>query len=153
MQLPGGLHIGKAAGIGGGSKIDCGRIIINGGSITATGGNGAAGIGCGRGDSKVSPSCDGVTINGGTVVAKGGKNAAGIGAGNRGICGSITIASTVTSVTATKGEDAPYSIGKGINSSECGTITIGGMVYYDGAAFQNGGETYLATSPLVYPAP
>lgn len=143
-------NIGNAAGIGGGSKIDCGRIIIDGGSITATGGNGATGIGCGSGNIEVSPSCDGITINGGNVVAKGGKYAAGIGAGNRGICGSITIASTVTSVTTTKGEDAPYSIGKGMNSSECGTITIGGTQYYDGTAFQNGGETYLAQSPLVY---
>ena len=145
-----GGGIGSAAGIGGGNRIDCGRIIINGGSITATGGIGAAGIGCGHGDLEVSPSCDGITINGGTVVAMGGKDAAGIGVGNLGICGSITIASTVTSVTTTKGEDAPYSIGKGTYSSECGTITIGGTVYYDGAAFQNGGETFLATSPLVY---
>ena len=29
-------------------------------------------------------------------------------------------------------------------------IVIGGTVYYDGTAFQNGGETYLAHSPLVY---
>lgn len=146
--------IGSAAGIGGGNRIiDCGRIIINGGSITATGGIGAAGIGCGHGDVEVSPSCDGITINGGTVVAMGGKDAAGIGVGNLGICGSITIASTVTSVTTTKGEDAPYSIGKGRYSSECGTITIGGTVYYDGAAFQNGGDTYLATSPFIYPEP
>ena len=34
----------------------------------------------------------------------------------------------------------------------CGTITIGGTVYYNGDSFQNGGDTYLATSPLVYSA-
>ena len=35
------------SGIGGGYEIDCGNIVIEGGTITATGGNSAAGIGCG----------------------------------------------------------------------------------------------------------
>lgn len=43
-------------------------------------------------------------------------------------CGKITIAATVTKVTATKGALwAPYSIGEG-NDGVCGTITIGGTV-------------------------
>ncbi|MDY6437477.1 MAG: hypothetical protein SPK72_07900, partial [Bacteroidales bacterium] len=67
-------------------------------------------------------------------------------------CASITIANTVTSVTATKGEFATNSIGAG-NNGTCGTVTIGGTIYWDGSAYQNGGDTYLPTSPLVYPAP
>ena len=131
----------RGAGIGSAYGVDaissCGDITINGGTVTATGGKYGAGIGGGEGSS-----CGNITINGGTVTATGGKYAAGIGAGYSGICGSITIASTVTSVTATKGEDAPYSIGKSMNSTECGTITIGGI--------QGHGDPYLATSPLVY---
>lgn len=128
----GGAGIGSSREYG-----ERGNIVINGGTVTATGGEEAAGIGSG-----VGTSCGNITINRGTVTATGGKYAAGIGAGNSGICGSITIASTVTSVTATKGGNAPYSIGKGTNSSECGTITIGGIKGY--------GDAYLATSPLVY---
>ena len=60
-------------------------------------------------------------------------------------------------VTAYRGTSSPYSIGKGDDIPEsptsCGTITISGTQYYDGTAFQNGGETYLATSPLVYEPP
>ena len=37
------------------------------------------------------------------------------------------IADTVTQVTATKGSDAPNSIGAGQYAS-CGTVTIGGVV-------------------------
>ena len=40
----------------------------------------------------------------------------------------ITIKNTVTSVTATKGANAPYSIGKGAGSGTCGTVTIGDAV-------------------------
>ena len=44
-----------------------------------------------------------------------------------GSCGTITITSGVTSVTATKGYGAPYSIGAG-REGTCGTVTIGGKV-------------------------
>ena len=55
-------------------------------------------------------------------------------------------------VTATKGMGAPNSIGAG-DGGTCGTVTIGSTVYWDGSSYQNGGDTYLPTSPLVYPAP
>ena len=107
------------AGIGGGySRIPCGNIVINGGTITATGGEWAAGIGGGG-----MASCGNITINGGTITATGGEWAAGIGGGFIGSCGTITITSGVTSVTATKGSDADNSIGAG-NSGSCGTVTI-----------------------------
>ena len=88
---------GYAAGIGGGYKMACGDIVIEGGTITATGGTGAAGIGSG-----------------------------GSTAGTQASCGNITITSGVTSVTATKGRNAQNSIGAG-EGSTCGTVTIGGV--------------------------
>jgi len=151
---------GYSAGIGGGDKLSCGNIVINGGTVTATGGDYAAGIG------GVEGSCGAITISGGTVTATGGYRGAGIGSGNYGSCGAITISggtvtatgggdgagigsgetgsfdaitisggyqngdcgtitikSTVTKVTATKGSYAPYSIGAG-NSGAGITVTI-----------------------------
>ena len=107
-----------AAGIGSGANASCGNITINGGTIIATGGEGAAGIGSGG-----YASCGTITINGGTVTAAGGEVAAGIGSGDSSSCGNITIADTVTQVTATKGSNAPNSIGAGKDGS-CGTVTI-----------------------------
>ena len=128
-----------AAGIGGGDYGSCGAITISGGTVTATGGGFAAGIGSGADEG----SCGAITISGGTVTATGGEYAAGIGSGDSGIFGAITISggtvtatggtwaagigggncnatsgtitikSTVTKVTATKGEYAPNSIGSG----------------------------------------
>ena len=118
------------AGIGGGYQVNCGNIVINGGTIIATGGDSAAGIGGGP-DS----SCGDITINGGTITATGDKGAAGIGSGrNTGVqsktsCGNITIANTVTKVTATKGkgDTGAHSIGPG-GGGVCGTVTIGNNV-------------------------
>ena len=139
---------GWGAGIGGGWGINCGNIVINGGSsIEATGGDDAAGIGGGG-----SGGCGDITISGGNITANGGIRAAGIGTGFVGNCGDITIYNTVTSVWASKGTDATNSIGTGYGES-CGTVTIGGTVYWNGSSYQNGGDTYLPTSPLVYPAP
>ena len=114
------------------------------GSLTATGGEFAAGIGSGY-----FGSCGDITITGGAITATGGVYAAGIGSGDSGSCGDITITNGVTRVTAIKGADASFSIGYGNNGS-CGEITIGGMMYYDGFAFPNGGAEYLFQSPLVY---
>ena len=101
------------AGIGGGYDIACGHIVINSGNIKAYGGAYAAGIGSGG----YGGYCGDITINGGTITATGGGYAAGIGSGQlSGSCGTITIKSTVTSVTATKGDGAPNSIGAGKDS-------------------------------------
>ncbi len=142
------------AGIGGGysnTNSTCGNIRIEGGVITAQGGDSGAGIGADCGEA----TCGDIIITGGTITAKGGTNAAGIGTGNRGtgqvVCGNITIANTVTKVTATKGNYAPYSIGKGDGSNAtCGTITIGGTKYWENNAAVGDGDTYLAQSPLIY---
>ena len=129
----------ECAGIGGGKESTCGAIYISGGTVTATGGEAAAGIGCGAG-----ASCGNITISGGTVTATGGGSAAGIGCGAVAYaCGTITITSGVTSVTATKGNYAPNSIGKGENGEEDITVNIGGTVYATG----------ISESPYTYPEP
>ena len=126
----------RCAGIGGGTNA-CGNITISGGTITAQGGECGAGIGSGQ-----SCECGYINITGGTVTATGGRYGAGIGSGyDNSSCGNITITSGVTRVTATKGMDAPCSIGKGKDGytpSTCGTVTIGGNV---GA---------ITTSPYTY---
>ena len=163
IKGPGTLNVSSngigAAGIGGGEDGACGNIVISGGTITATGGEGAAGIGSGQSYDE-NASCGNITISGGTITATGGEGAAGIGSGQGyttpgsyrpSTCGTVTITSGVTSVTATKGSGATNSIGSG-KKSTCGTVTIGGTEYWDGSAYKNGGDTYLTTSPLTYPA-
>lgn len=140
---------GNAAGIGAGNGTACGNIMIQGGTITATGGENAAGIG-----GASNGNCGYIELNGGTITANGGANAAGIGCGNGSGCGEITITTTVTKVTATKGSDAPYSIGLGVGSTGCGTITIGGTEYYkNGAPVDEAAATYLGQATITYPAP
>ena len=130
------------AGIGGGDRADCGNITISGGIVNATGGERGAGIGGGR-RGPDNGSCGNILISGGTVTATGGENAAGIG-GGRGYnnttfssCGTITITSGVTKVTATMGDGATNSIGAG-KYGTCGTVTIGGV------------EGAITTSPYTY---
>ena len=145
------------AGIGGGFRNTnhiCGNIRIEGGFITARGGAEAAGIGTDYGPA----TCGDITITGGTINATGGQDATGIGTGrgapgNPSNCGAITITNGVTKVTATKGvcTDLIDCIGAGYGNSSCGTVTIGGTVYWENNAYANGGATYLTTSPLIYP--
>ena len=132
ITICGGSVIAKgghsAAGIGSSPYGSCGNISISGGTVTANGGSGATGIGSGY-----IATCGTITISGGTVTATGGKNAAGIGlAESSCTCGDITITDEVISVTAKKGENALYSIGKGGLNCTCGTITICGDVYPNG---------------------
>ena len=161
------------AGIGtghseGDNRNNCGTITITGGIVTATGGEKAPGIGCGHKNQGNSNSeCGAIRIEGGTVDATGGAQAAGIGCGyhdvsnNTGylICGDITITSGVTSVTATKGDEAHNCIGvnKTTNRTTCTSVTIGGTVYWGWIGtmyyYVNGGDTYLTESPCVYPKP
>ena len=77
----------------------CGNIVLQGGTIWATGGSGAAGIGSGATANYVEPQT-----------------------GTPSSCGYITIKSSVTSVLAKKGSGAA-SIGSG-QYSNCGTVTI-----------------------------
>ena len=102
------------------------------GTLEVTGDFMGAGIGS-RGSSSSADviSCGDIVILGGTIIANS-TRAAGIGCGsavNGGTvsCGDITISSPAK-VTATKGWDAPYSIGPSI-SGQCGTVTIYGTTY------------------------
>ena len=108
-----------APGIGGNSTTPNGNIVIEGGTIIATGAGYAPGIG------NISKSCGGdITIKGGTITAVGVFYAAGIGSGHNSNCGNITITEGVTSVTASKGGwDSPASIGAGYGGTS-GTINI-----------------------------
>ena len=164
---------GYSAGIGAASEsVDiyrsCGNIVIAGGVINATaGGERAAGIGCGgtTNPSTTNPStCGTINITGGTITATGGKWAPGIGSGFYATCGDITIANTVTSVTATKGDKSTYlattfdCIGRG-REGACGTVKFGNQTMYDGSSWTTtptSGNTYgglsLTISQTVYEA-
>ena len=147
------------AGIGSGNRpgADCVAINISGGTVKATGGDNGAGIGSGSGNGVT---CGNITIRGGTVEAIGSGYGPGIGSGLNAQCGDILITDgvTMTSVTAAKGTDAPYSIGAGGysdgQSSSCGIVTIGSTVYWENnAAVDEAAATYLAQATIVYPSP
>ena len=164
---------GIGTGYGYSPLISCGNISITGGIVNATGGLGAAGIGSGFVVNNKHNQCGDISITGGQVTATGGyggdsaydimkKNSwadipyyggAGIGTGSTSnyaegssSCGTITIGSGVTSVTATKGggtRPATNSIGKNessYNHGTCGTINIGGTVTGN-----------ISISPYTYP--
>ena len=108
-----------------------GNITITGGTVTAIGGAYSAGIGSGD-----CSKCGNISITGGIINATGGAWAAGIGCGCGensfpSSCGTITIGSGVTSVTATRGvtaegyESQVNIIGKGYKSNNV-TINISG---------------------------
>ena len=115
------------------------------GSLTASSNGWGAGIGGGY---KIN--CGNIVIAGGNITATGGGSSAGIGSGEYGSCGTITITDGVTSVTATKGDDADYSIGAG-NDGSCGTVTIGCSLDSDGNIISGTGSTgQISTSPYTY---
>ncbi len=127
-----------AAGIGGGGGGDGSNITITGGTVTASGGDYGAGIGGGYDG-------DGSNINiaGGTVTASGGNAGAGIGGGHRGDGSNINIAGgTVTA----SGGDYGAGIGGGgrgdgsnINIAD-GTVTASGGDYGAGIGGGNQGD-------------
>ena len=83
---------GYGAGIGGGNNISCGNIVMEGGTIQATGGTWAAGIGGGN-----NGSCGNITIKNtvtSVTATKGAEAPNSIGAGSNGSCGTVTIEST-----------------------------------------------------------
>ena len=105
----------------------CGDITIQGSAnVTATGGDCAAGIGTGKGESSNTKSICGNILISGTATVNATGSMAGIGSSWYGQCGTITIESGVSSVTATKGDPDANIIGAGYNST-CGTLTIDGV--------------------------
>ncbi len=118
---------GWAAGIGAGYRqTACGNITIEGGTIVASGGTGAAGIG-----SSFGSACGDISILGGEVYGIGGEAAAGIGCGAEGSCGAINIIDRGIGIIEAQGGEAMYSysagqpIGlSGYSGSSCGSIYI-----------------------------
>jgi uncharacterized repeat protein (TIGR02543 family) len=97
------------AGIGGRDEAHGGTTTVNGGTVEATGGFSAAGIGGG-----IFGNGGTTTVNGGEVTATGGVFAAGIGGGGEGAGGTTTV--TGGEVTATGG-----NFGAGIGGGDAGS--------------------------------
>ena len=161
LVVTGGVY---GAGIGGADVADpdsptglrnCGNIVIEGGLVTAQGGDYAAGIGtgyCGHSGN--------VTISGGKVIATGGCTAPGIGGGysqpEYSKCGNITISGGI--VVATCGETTEMNGGAagigGGSAGGCGKIEItGGSVtatgYIDSAGIGGGHYQYAGCGDIV----
>ncbi len=137
---------GAAAGIGGGYKIDCGNIVIEGGSITAIGGDNCPGIGGGH-----NAACGDITIGPGIRRVEATRGPSGllpIGRSETGTCGTITVDPSLNDRTATSGlylqtryistcnlsmiaEDTVFSNGAiltGTLDGECKISLLGGTV-------------------------
>jgi hypothetical protein len=129
---------GQAAGIGGSGEGDGGTVTISGGTVTATGGQFAAGIGgSDEGDGGT------VTISGGTVTATGGERAAGIGGGWDGAGGTVEISGGFVSALGGVGDFGGAGIGGGYEGDGGKVMISGGTVIATGgewAAGIGGGE-------------
>lgn len=114
-----------AAGIGSGyDGASCGHITISGGTVNASSSMNGAGIG--SGDFK--SSCGAITISGGTIIAISYGHGAGIGSGVSSTFGSITITAGITQVQATRNHFAAWPIGKGhYDHGSTGAVTINGV--------------------------
>lgn len=122
---------GDGTAIGSTTYGSCGNITITGGTVTAFGA-GEAGIG-----SSSFGSCGDITITGGNIFAQGSGRQAGIGSSYGGSCGNITISCSrsFVSVKAICGYDAPFAIGPShlyYIYSQCGTITFDGEILLSG---------------------
>jgi hypothetical protein len=115
------------AGIGSAFLGNCGDINIStSGTVTATGEINAAGIGSGSNmyGNSGRTYCGNISITGGTITAEGKRFGAGIGSGYYGAsCGTITIGSGITRVSAKSNSVDAKCIGAGY-SGTCGTVTV-----------------------------
>ncbi|GAB6395159.1 MAG: Ig-like domain-containing protein [Bacteroidales bacterium] len=117
-QGAGNIYNSGGAGIGGGYDKAAGTVIIQSGTVTATGGFASAGIGGGAYRTGGS-----ITVAGGTITATAGMYAAGIGGGYDADGGNITV--TGGTITAHGGEYHAAGIG-GSYSGNGGKITVTG---------------------------
>lgn len=133
----------NSAGIGSGTNASCGNITITGGNITATGGNSSAGIGSG-----FMASCGDITITGGNITATGGLNSAGIGSGYEASCGDISISGG--DILAQGGDNATgIGCGNGdeITPSSCGNITLSYIESFVKVTAIRGKDAYYSIGP------
>ena len=119
-----GAGIGGSCYAVGGGAAPCGDITINGGTITAIGGEYGAGIGGGSAGGSLPGDGGNIVINGGDITAQGGPGGAGIGSGS--------------------GDSAGYNYpNSGTVTIRGGTITAhggsGGVYTKAGAAIGGGG--------------
>ena len=122
IELDGKNELKSGASRAGLEKTSTGKLTLKddnkeAGSLTATGGASAAGIG---GDWKGSG--ENITITGGEVEAKGGENAAGIGGGGDSGGSNVTV-SGAAQVTATAGKGSRYA-GAGATIGGGGSSTV-----------------------------
>ena len=136
IELDGNNELKSGASKAGLEKTSTGKLTLKddnneAGSLTATGGASAAGIGGGfqgKGEN--------ITITGGTVDATGGYGSAGIGGGNGGVGKNITITGGTVNATGGYGGGAA-GIGGAFANGENITIT-GGTVNAAGSYFDHG---------------
>ena len=138
IELDGNNELKSGASRAGLEKTSTGKLTLKddnkeAGSLTATGGASAAGIGGGYlGDGK------NITITGGTVNATGNEDGAGIGGGNGGVGKNITInGGEVTASGGDNWDDCGAGIGGAFANGENITIT-GGTVNAAGSYFDHG---------------
>ena len=127
----------SAAGIGGGYLGDGKNITITGGTVTATGGSSGAGIGGGR-----EGKGENITITGGTVNATGNEDGAGIGGGSSGSGENIAITGGTVNATGTDGAGiggGNGGVGKNITITG-GTVTAAGGFGNAGIGGGNGSD-------------
>ena len=128
-----------AAGIGGASA-NAGQVIITGGTITAIGTDGA-GIGGGQGNGSSAGNAD-IEISGGTIEATGGEQAAGIGGGTWGDA-NIKITGDAVIKSAVGGSsgvgNSTGGAGIGGGAGGHGTIDISGNAQVKNALGKDGG--------------
>ena len=135
IELDGDNELKSGASRAGLEKTSTGKLTLKddnkeAGSLTATGGASAAGIGGGYlGDGRD------ITITGGTVDATGGYGSAGIGGGKEGKGENITI--TGGTVNTTGGDNGGAGIGGGAEGGGGNNITIkGGTVTATGGGYR-----------------
>ena len=128
-----------------GNKEDgCSLTLKGKGALKAQGGNQHVAIGSARNTGKT---CGDITILGGIIDARGGTNAAAIGSSSDASCGNVTISGDVTYLVAKRGAETVYDcIGNSNYASNCGTVTINGVPYWNGTAYVNDGGQYLRNS-------
>ena len=120
----------SAAGIGGGFQGNGENITIKGGTVSASGGERGAGIGGGENGNG-----DRITITGGVVNAAGGSSGAGIGGGADGSGSKVTVSGAAqVTTTAGKSDDmhgAGATIGSGGNRTPGGELVDGKEIQAD----------------------
>lgn len=149
-----GNYDSGGAGIGSSSSARCGYITISNAVITATGGNGAPGIGMGVGKNASAPTMGEINIKFSTITATGGSLASAIGFPDTQYFGSSTTTLTVGGIYIQTSETSEtflsrlkcnlgnssnvtiYKIGKGRTSDNISYLPPDGSAFWDGVMLE-----------------